>query len=158
MPPADDEAKSEWVRRVLGMDLSALPAVSWPEPRALNTIFVSAKDAVDAQVGALQTAFRGIDHPLAAEIADRGLIGLSRSLFVPLQTALRNYGGGAPARRGDAARALDAALAGVEGFIATDKVLLHLERNPFGVSFTARQTWAEAVREMRMALASVPDV
>ncbi len=158
MSPGDDEAKRAWVRRVLDIDFSASATVSWPEPRALNAIFVAAKEAVDAQVGALQTAFRGVDHPLAAEIADRGLIGLSRSLFVPLQTALRDYGGAAAARRGDAARALDTALAGVEGFVATDKVLPHLERNPVGVIFTARQTWGEAVRAMRTAVAGVPDV
>jgi hypothetical protein len=158
MPTADDQAKHAWVRRVLGVDFHAQPDVSCPEPGALNAIFVAAKDAVDAQVSALQAAFRGTDHPLSAEIADRGLIGLSRSLFVPLQTALREYGGAAPAKRADAARALKAALADVESFVATDKVLPHLERNPFGVAFTAREAWGNAVREMRAALASQPNV
>ena len=163
MPPSDKTAKDAWVTRVLGIAVlgeakSGQSTVPTPEPRALNAIFVRTKDAVDKQMSALQAAFRDVEDATAVEIADRGLPAVSRSLFTPLQGALRDYGGAAPARRADAAHSLEAALAGLENFIATDKVLPHLERNPFGIAFTAGSALTNAVREMRALLASMPNV
>ena len=146
-----EDLKNAWVRRALKV---ALPAQSgnWPQPKMLTAIFLDAKGTVDAQVSQLQVAFRNVAHPVGTEVADRGLIGLNRSMFVPLQTALRDYAGAAPARRGDFGPKLRAAIDNVAAFIAGDKVLPFLEGNPFGVTVTIRATYTTALRQMQAAL------
>ncbi len=154
--PADEQLA--WIGRVLGIALPVSTATKPPEPRSLISLFVAAKDKADAQIAKLQAAFRGVDHPLAPEIADRGLIGLNRSVFVPLQAALRDYAGASPARQPKSAQELRAAIARCEAFLATNKVLPALERNPFGVTVTIRQTYGKALADISTALKQVGDV
>ena len=137
---AADGDQLAWVTRVLGVD-SPGPGYSRRSP--VLPIWQEAKEAADSEIARLQDGFRATGHKLGAIIADKGLAGLSRRLFVPVVAALTDY----DADAGRAPAALSA-LDRMQEFVAKHPALLVLERNPFGVAVTLRATLGSAARRI----------
>jgi hypothetical protein len=139
---ATDGDRRAWVTRVLG--------INSPGPGSSGRIRVLpiwqvAKEAADSEIAKLQDGFRATGHPLGKVIADKGLAGLSRRLFVPVVAALMDYD--ADAGQAAASQALSA-LDRVQEFVASHPALPVLERNPFGVTVTLRKTLGTAAHRI----------
>jgi len=142
-----DETKSAWVERVLQVpprgSSGGTPLAIWRD----------AKDGLDQQIRALQSAFADIDHPLAQAIADRGLSGLSDRIQVGLQAALFDYQAADAAGRAAAGKKVQDATAKLRAFLASDPALPLLEKNPMGLPVDIRATLGQAADRIDAATA-----
>jgi hypothetical protein len=120
---------------------------------ALLPIWEAAKETVDAQITTLQAAFRGTNHPLGQIIADKGLTGLTRRLFVPMMTALMECDGAPPQDRTRAAARATEVLGQMRAFLDAHPAIPYLERNPFGVSISVKAVLGAAVTEIEGCIA-----
>lgn len=108
---------------------------AWPE----------ALEATGLQIGRLQTVFRATGDPLAAEIADKSLNGLTGQLRTSLQVALFELEGASGPQLSQALRRLREACSSMREFLEADPVLPLLESNPFGVLITIRERLGAAL-------------
>jgi len=148
--------KRAWVERVLGVVFASKTAAA-PSPAAkaaLMPFWRDAKEAVDGQITALTTAFRGSNHPLATAIADQGLSALGDRIFVGFIASLFDYDGATPATRTSARKAVEVRTAELREKLAEGGLLALLERNPYGVNVTMRAEIARALDRIDAILVS----
>jgi hypothetical protein len=146
--------KADWVRRVLGIDVSIAPGAA-PAARSLNSAaadwrkareqWQDAIDAVDGQIAALQAVLNKTDDDELAAIAKFGMNGLTGGHKVKLTAAMMELGGGdrsAMLASGPKVRKL------AEEFrkhIETDGRVGACDDNPFGVTVAIRTTLGPAL-------------
>lgn len=167
----DRSARDAWITRVLAVSVTAgaagaanaqptrgdgragdrtrLVAVAKP----LQT-WADAKEAAGVQIGRLQAAVRGLDHPLFSLLADKGLNGITGRLQVGLQLALTEVESTDGAARNKAREKAHAAIADFRDFLRTDPVLPLVEENPLGVTITLRADLGQALEAIEQALAT----
>jgi hypothetical protein len=116
-------------------------------------VWMQAKDSVNDQISRLQTAFRNSRHPLAQDIADKGLNGITRRLQVGLQAALMEYDAASAEQLAAAAARLRSAMVAMRQFLDSDAVLPMLEKNPYGVMVAIRSTLGSALDSIERRLA-----
>ena len=83
-----DEVQRIWVELVLGVQLRDRDAASKRKRAKLVPIWQVAKETVDAQLTALETAARASGLPLGIAIADHGLAGILGRDYIALMAAL----------------------------------------------------------------------
>ncbi len=146
------EAQADWVRRVLGVAVSADPATApAAAPRATLAIWQEAKDAVDGQLAALYATLRQTGIPVLGIVADETEKVLA-AFRTRLTTALMNFDRAAgDAKEKARAAALEVASA-YQTEIPVDKHGIGADTNPFGVTVTIRDTLGGALATLRRAL------
>jgi hypothetical protein len=115
--------------------------------------WADAKEAAGVQIGRLQAAVRGLDHPLLL-LADKDLNGITGRLQVGLQLALTEVESTEGAARNKAREKARAAIADFRDFLRTDRVLPLVEDNPLGVTVTLRADLGQALEVIEQALAA----
>jgi hypothetical protein len=159
---ADMPAREDWIRRVLGVELSkgrlgaAAPvraARNVPaKPRApLMPIWVKAKEEVDVGIGRLQNVLRGFDDGDLNAITEFGLYGVTDRANVRLMTALTEADLGASP---EALRRVVDAVGEFRAFLDVAPIVELLENNPFGVQVPMRRTLEAALAELERRAAS----
>ena len=134
-------AQAEWLSGVLGVALGAAAEVDGAAPLE---VWRDAKEVLDRQISALQAAFRGVDHPLGQQIADKGLAGFSGNVQVGIMAALMEFKAAGAADRAARAAAVLKATGRLRGFLASDPALPLLEDNPFGIALDLRAVLGQA--------------
>lgn len=137
-------------------ELAQLPAAGvaaakagWPDVRSR---WQEASETVDGQVRALQAALRSNSDADLAEIADRGLRGLTGNFRTPMMAAVMELDQAAnEAFQAAAVRALQR-IAQFEAHIVSDKRIEAVDDNPFGVTVTIKDTLGTALGDMRRVL------
>jgi hypothetical protein len=132
------ERHEQWVKRVLGVEANAASRPCLP-------IWIAARDEAGRQLASVQSALRGLDLPLASQIADKGLAGLTRRLQVGLHVALQEFDTAEADRRRAAAQQATAHIARLRKFLATHPALPRLEENPLNLKVTLRKTLGDAL-------------
>lgn len=138
-----DQAKTEWVTRVLGIGFGG----SGTDPAAVKAAALAwreASEAVDAQLGKLQAALKADDDEEMQEIAEFGLNGLTSGHKVAVTAALVG------AVRGNAADVpkLAAAARRFQQFLETDERIEACDDNPFGVPVDIRGQLVPALEQL----------
>ena len=116
--------KSDWVRRVLGVDV---PAQAGTAPDARGAIMRAVAEwnnttqEVGRQVESLRKVLLASTDPELHRIAEFGLNGITGKLRVGLETALREVAVATPDARPNAAAKVAQAAAALRGFLATDR-------------------------------------
>jgi hypothetical protein len=131
-----DETQRAWVERVLGVRLPD-DVVSSHNGAKLAPIWQVAKETVDAQLTALETAARATGLPLGIAIADHGLAGMLGHDYVGLMAVLIEHdrGGG----NGEQIRSrLLAHAEGIRATLAGSRAVTLVETNPLRVPVMAR--------------------
>ena len=159
-----NDAKRDWVLRVLGLDTGGVDAAPVPQPdgaagRVLQAggptlaVWQEARDAANDQLVKLQAALRGTRHPMFLKIADGGLNGFTGKFLVGMQVALMNVD---QAREGEArakaAQKARVAIGNVRGFLQSHPVVPLLERNPFKVPVALRAVLIPALEQIERSL------
>jgi hypothetical protein len=168
----DRSARDAWVTRVLGVSVTAGAdgAANAPLDKAMRggpgdrarqaasakplQTWADAKEAAGVQIGRLQAAVRGLDHPLFSLLADKGLNGITGRLQAGLQVALTEVESTEGAARNKAREKAHAAVADFRDFLRTDPVLPLVEDNPLGVTITLRADLGQALEVIEQALAA----
>ncbi len=119
---------------------------------AARDAWQQASDAVDTQIGALQSALRASDDEELREISEFGFNGITGNFKVPLMAALQSATGNPPAP--DAVGKLKAIVTQFRAHIETDERVEACDANPFGVSVSIRSTLGAALAQMEQALAA----
>lgn len=143
-----DDARREWVIRVLGIDPT--PAQR-PGPSSLQEAiqqFRDASEAVDAQIAGLQQALRGSDDEELRDIGEFGLNAVTGNFRVPLMAALMAAQQGG--ERG--AAELGKAVAAYRNHIEADEGVEACDENPFGVAVSIRSTLVPALDQLARSL------
>lgn len=156
--PRIDEAKNQWIVRVLGIDPGGAGGGDFPARwQAARDRWQAASAAVDAQIAALQRVLLATDDPELHQIAEVGLNAITANHKVRLLAALAEIGDGtAPAAL---ARAGKKALALARGFAAHlegDARVAACDDNPYGARVAIRATLVPALREMAEVLGAAP--
>jgi hypothetical protein len=140
-----DNAKQEWVRRVLGVAIASGPGGGeWMPSTPLLPIFVEAKETVDQGIGKLQDKLRELEDDDFDQIVEFGLYGATTGQTVELMAALRDAGrGGERARQ----RLVDA-VHDYQDFLEGAPIVDLIEDNPFGVPVPLRRTLGDALKEL----------
>ncbi len=154
---ADENAQSEWVKRVLGVVMpdtaaAGLQASADPGAAAANKvipklmpIWRDAKEEVDGVIGKLQDALRAEDDEDLDVIVNFGLFGIGKRQTVLLMAALTD----ADKDASPAALAKVSSVVGdYEAFLAASPAVDLLEDNPFGISVPMRKTLGGALSEI----------
>jgi hypothetical protein len=149
----DEAAKSEWVRRTLGISLTGGSGAegdlgaTWSKLRAT---WQDASESADLQIAELQRALRETGDAKLVKVADYGLNAVTGDFKVPLMAAIKDV---------DTAGATPEALARlgpmVDGFlkhVRTDQRVLACDENPVNVKLTL----GDALAAMQQMLASIP--
>jgi hypothetical protein len=144
-----DQAKNDWVRKVLGIEIAAPAPPAGVRPLA---IWIDAKEAAGVQIGKLQDAMRGLGPPVFARIADQGLNGITGRLQVGLQIALTNAEQATGASREAARRKAREAVADFRAFLKNDPVVPMLDANPLGATVTLQSGLGQALDSIDRAL------
>jgi hypothetical protein len=112
-----------------------------------------AKETAGLQIGQLQDKMRATKIPLFAQIADRGLNGITGRLQVGLQVALAELDGADEAGRATAVTKARASIADFRDFLRSDPVLPLLEENPLGVTISLRADLSDVLDKIEQTLA-----
>lgn len=147
--------KTEWVKRVLGLDLAG-PGTTAPQERVdLNAIWRDAKEATDQQLNVLAGKLRATGDPDLIRIADLGLFALGggRGINVALRKALFEYQAASTERREAAARGVRKAVADYRAAIAGNEGVRLIDRNPFGVAVELGSRLGSALDRIERSLA-----
>jgi hypothetical protein len=148
-----DEAQSAWIERVLGIRLPDPGAVSLRERAKLAPLWQQAKDTVDAQVARLEVAMRKCGLPLAATIADHGLIGAFGGEYVALTVGLLEVDRADTATRPATVQRVAKSVQRMRQTLNGSATLAMLEANPLGVIVLARPMLGAALARIEAALA-----
>jgi uncharacterized protein involved in exopolysaccharide biosynthesis len=165
--PLDD--RREWIRRVLGIDLTSgdqpriAPAAAGDSQladakiaealAAIRQIWQDASDKVDAQITALQATLRGTEDDELHEIAEYGLNALTEGKKTRVLVAIHTMGDGANLQQ-SGTKALSA-FTQFREHIETDERVRAFDENPFGVAVALRQTLTPALAQMEARLQGV---
>jgi short-subunit dehydrogenase len=141
----EDNARREWVTRVLGV---TLPTDAGRSVQAIE-IWQAAKDTVDSQLQALADNLRKTGIPVLAE-ASGDVQTLLEPLRVGLPAALREYEA-APDRTGTRAAA-QSAIADALTWLQSNERVQAVDTNPFGVTVSAGATLGAALRRLQNEL------
>ena len=147
------DQKWAWTVQVFGVpspEQYAQSAPSAPAQKAVP-IWAAAKDAADAQISALQAAFRASGDPAGIEIADRGLSALIDGMAAKFMAALMDLDSSAPANRPGAAKKAIAAVDALRKAVDGNTVLPLLEQNPYGVAVSIRAILTQAASQIEAA-------
>jgi len=118
-------------------------------------LWTEAQDAVGDQINSLRTSLKATRHPMALEIADKGLSALTDRMQVGLKVALMELdGSSAPQDRAKAAAKARQSVDALRQFVQTNKALQRLDGNPFGVKVAIRATLRRAIDALDKALAA----
>ncbi len=145
---SDTTEQRDWIKSVLGIDLSAGKTVG-PRPKLLP-IWIDAKERVDTSIGKLQDALRAADDDDLAQIAEFGLYGVTEGESVRLMVALREADSGAEDGR---EKVLDA-VSDYRDFLDGAPIVDLLENNAFGVVVPLRKTLGTALSELERLAAA----
>ena len=157
MSGTSQTAQSEWVERVLGVQVGSggtTPGSGdfkrlWQQSYAA---WQDAIDTVDKQMASLATACRETKDPWLMNIADRGLPAVTGNLKTPLMAAcLEVTQAAADKVTGPAAKARSA-VASFAQHIATDPQVAGCDGNPFGIAVSIRATLGPALESLNSAL------
>ena len=169
---AGSESQIDWVFRVFGIRLDALPTldeIDDPDFDAeteraelqemgldISDVWESAVDAferateeADVQIRALQEALRETDDPDLHDIADSGLNALTGNTRVPLMAAIVEANGG-PVKLKAAAPKVLKAVGAFRQQLGSEQVQA-CDRNPFDVEVSLAQTYAGALDQLAHA-------
>lgn len=117
-------------------------------------IWAAAKEKVGAQIAALQSSLRATKDPLLLAIADTGLHGLTQRLQVGLQVAAMEFDAAAADGRAKLRPRLQGAIGELRSFVQSHPALPLLEKNPFGVQVTIRDSLSAALDAIEQASAA----
>ena len=151
------EAKTEWVERVLGVRVgsgTATPPVGdfkglWQQS------FEAWRDAietVDTQMGALAAACRQSKDPWLMRIADLGLPAVTGNFKTPLMAACMEVSSASGDKVAAAAAKARKAVANFAQHIATNPQVAGCDGNPFGVPVSIRATLGAGLKSLNDAL------
>lgn len=148
-----DDAKHEWIARVLGLDVpnpmpegGVMPNAQEAAKRFLQ-LWLGAKETADAGLGRLQKELQGTNDPMFLRIADRGLSAISGRLQVGLRVGLAEFAR-TPDPTGAAAQKLAGSVADFRRFLETDPAVLLCDENPFGAKVELRATLGRALQQI----------
>jgi hypothetical protein len=142
--PADKQAKDEWIRRVLGVDVSTGSSLVDTGDDIVG-LWWNAKDTINEQLEGLRHAILATEHPLAARACENGLGGFSGGVLVRFQASVIECGNAAPEAAKRAWQNIERDGAALTAFISSDPILSLLEKNPFGIHVTIREDVTRAV-------------
>lgn len=138
-----DQGKTEWVQRVLGVQVAATPKGG----ASLLAIWRDAKDQVDAGIATLQDRMRKHPLPALARIADKGLNGVTNTRSVGMLAALTEADSKGAAGAGNVRKAA----AAFRQFLDSDAADA-IDVNPFKVEVGLRRTLGAALDEIERRL------
>jgi len=144
-----DSGHDDWVRRVLGVDISASSAP--PAGGNFTAAWQAWQDAletVDAQISQLQSALKAQDDDELQEISEYGLNGVTGGFKVKLMAALMGVQRG---NEGDKAK-LPGLIDGLRDVLDSDERIEACDENPFGVAVTIRSTIGGALDGLAAAI------
>jgi hypothetical protein len=140
---ADDAAQLEWVGRVLGVSVHGTTSDTpldddWAleleaPPTDPMTLWINAKDKVDAGLNALIGVIRGRPSPMLQQIAEFGLFGLTEGQNVALNKALREYQGATGPTKLKAAQQVQAAAQAYRALLSSRRAFALIDDNPYGI-------------------------
>ncbi len=148
------DAKREWVARVLGLELGkAAPHQGGGRETAKRCLqlWLDAKEMADAGLARLQSALQGTSDPMFLRIADRGLSAVSGKLQVGLRVGLEEFAR-APDPTGPAAAKLSSSVDNFRRFIENDPAVMLCDDNPFGADVGLRAHLGQALQQIDQEL------
>jgi hypothetical protein len=155
-----EDAKRQWVARVLGLELSGPTPERKPVAGAGDAakrclhLWLDAKEAADAGLGRLQKELQGTNDPMFLRIADRGLSAISGRLQVGLRVGLAEFARD-PDPAGPAAAKLAQSVTDFLGFVETDRAVALCDENPFGADVGLRATLGGALKQIDRELSAL---
>lgn len=149
-----DDAKQEWVARVLGYvgntdGAAPDPSASW---RAARAAWDEAIDQINGQITALQAALRTRGDPDLAQIAETGLNALTGNYRVQMMAVMADIGNGTPAALKKAGRKGLSVARAFRAHVAKDPRVAAADDNPFDVPVSIRSTLGPALARIEEAL------
>ena len=133
---------------------AARPGTSADGSAKTLPIWAAAKEQVGAQIAALQSSLRATKDPLLLAIADKGLHGLTQKLQVGLHVAAMEFDAAAADGRAKLRPKLLGAIVELRSFVQSHPALPLLEKNPFGVQVTIRDSLGTALDAMERTSAA----
>lgn len=121
-----------------------------PPPKLLP-IWVTAKEATNGQISALQSALKSSGLPLFEKIADKGLHGITSGELSQMQAALMDFDGATADTRPALAAKVRTAVGAMETLLASRPIEL-LDRNPLIKTVTLRATLGAAVADIKRSV------
>jgi hypothetical protein len=160
---ADETAKREWVARVLGVSVQADDGATplddnWAldfdqPPTDPMSLWVDAKDKVDAGLNVLIGVLRGRPSPVLQQIAEYGLFGLTEGQSVALNKALREYQTAAGPAKQKAAQQVQAAVQDYRKLLSSRPAFALIDDNPYGIAVGLRSQLDPALSAIARAVA-----
>lgn len=114
-----------------------------------QAIWRAAKEQVDTGISQLQARLKGYKDPVMDRIAEFGLNGITEGQQTALNAALFDFNKASGAARIAAAQALDKQAESYRSFVASNRVMLLVEKNPFGVALPIRKELSAALDQIR---------
>lgn len=114
-----------------------------------QAIWRAAKEQVDTGISLLQARLKGYKDPVMDRIAEFGLNGITEGQQTALNAALFDFNKASGAARIAAAQALDKQAESYRSFVASNRVMLLVEKNPFGVALPIRKELSAALDQIR---------
>lgn len=156
MSGSETDVKSEWVGRVLGVQVPG-PSGSQDSPGAfdwpsIRSDFEAASDAVDKQIAALQSALKQSDEDVLQEIAQFGMNGITGNHKVRLMAAIMEIGGGDGESVAKAGPMVVKIAQEFKQYLDSDERVEVCDDNPFNVPVSIRATLGGALGRMAESL------
>lgn len=111
-------------------------------------IWRDAKESIDGNLSKLQTALKGIDHPVLARIAELGLNGATEGNQTAMMKALLELNNAPANGRENAVAELSKQVASYQIFLDSDPVIDLVENNPFGIDVPIQAQLGSALKKI----------